>query len=128
MRSCLLFQFVLFLIPAAAFAQDSTATISLDRKWADIKFKSEIELGNMVPKSSITSMPLVKSDSSSAFSHHVPKFKQQQQIVINQPSQFHSNMPIVKPRKTSKILIAKLDPEFPYQYNMQVKKVDGNDE
>lgn len=128
MRSCLLFEFVLFLIPAAAFAQDSTATISLDRKWADIKFKSEIELGNMALRPNITSIPPIRSDSSSAFSRQIQNFNQQQQIVINQPSQFHSNMPIVKPRKTSKILIAKLDPEFPYQYNMPVKKVDGNDE
>lgn len=35
---------------------------------------------------------------------------------------YHYHMPIVKPAKTSKILIARLDPNFPYQNNTPVLK------
>lgn len=40
-------------------------------------------------------------------------------------SPYHYNMPIVKPAKTSKILIAKLDPNIPYRYNMPLKELNG---
>ncbi len=36
----------------------------------------------------------------------------------------HYNMPIVKPGKASKILVAEIDPHFPYTYKMPVKKLD----
>lgn len=127
MRFYLLFYALLTLVPGAVIAQDSTKTKTFDKQWFDLKFKSESELRSLAPQSGITSIPSTKSDSSSAFSRHLPKFYQQKQIVINEPSEFHSNMPIVKPRKTSKILIAKLDPEFPYLYNMPVKKVGGDE-
>lgn len=125
MASYRLAQLAFFLIPVTGFAQDSTATNSYDRKWADIKFKSAIELRSLTSQPGITSIPLIKTDSSSAFSHSSPNFNEQKQIVMDEPSQFHSNMPVVKPPKTSKILVAKIDPEFPYHYNMPIKKVGG---
>lgn len=36
----------------------------------------------------------------------------------------HYNMPIMKPAKTSKILIADIDLEFPYHYNMPILKLE----
>lgn len=41
---------------------------------------------------------------------------------------YRYNMPIVRPDKTSKILIAKLDPNFPYRYTMPILKNEGGDE
>ncbi|WP_079704020.1 hypothetical protein [Daejeonella lutea] len=38
------------------------------------------------------------------------------------PSQ-HFTMPVVKPGRTSQILVAELDPNSPYSYNMPVKKI-----
>lgn len=65
------------------------------------------------------------------FSYHFPT------IVLNEGSSsslrspetstYHYNMPILRPEKTSKILIAKLDPNFPYSYNMPILKNGAGD-
>jgi len=43
-------------------------------------------------------------------------------IVTESNETYRYNMPIARPEKTSKILIAKLDPNFPYSYNMPILK------
>jgi|GEM_PF-1123203 len=57
------------------------------------------------------------------FQHFLPlagREMNKKQIYLD--SDPHYRMPIMKPGKTSKILIAYLDENFPYHYNMPVLK------
>ncbi|WP_207534734.1 hypothetical protein [Desertivirga arenae] len=45
--------------------------------------------------------------------------------VKNEPAT-SSNMPVLKSKNNSKILIAKVDLDFPFHYNMPIKKIEGN--
>ncbi|MES3017848.1 MAG: hypothetical protein V4721_08720 [Bacteroidota bacterium] len=58
------------------------------------------------------------------FSKH--GFTQQLPTIILDESNpvVHYNMPVVKPGNTSRILVAEIDPDFPYTYKMPVKKLD----
>lgn len=66
-------------------------------------------------------------DSQFPFKYHLPSnFKGEKRTIhIDEPetaSPDNYNMPILKPKKTSKILIAELDPKYPHFYNMPVIK------
>jgi hypothetical protein len=63
----------------------------------------------------------------SPFQYYLPadflnKYKQVPSVPAERGSRYRYNMPILRPEKTSKILIAKFDPDFPYSYNMPIAK------
>lgn len=115
------------LIPASLFAQDSTKTVNRSA------FTSPIaDLTMPIPNLNMgTKKPLTKFDSNSSFSNFLPTRENTKAInIVENPEpspRYLYNMPIAKPVKTSKILIAKLDKDFPYQYKMPVATDRGTE-
>lgn len=60
--------------------------------------------------------------SSRVFEGNLPVLKGNKRII--QAETISSNMLIFRPKDTSKMLIAKVDMESPYHYNMPVKKIE----
>lgn len=78
----------------------------------------------------VKSVPLLKPQPDSAFPYHLPLAgkKRQTKTIEVQSTPFHSKMPVLKGKVTSKILIAKLDSIYPYHYKMPIKKVETSND
>lgn len=120
------------LVPIAVIAGDNAPTDSLtiEMPATNFKFKNETPWIRPVPKRVITLPPLIKPQPESAFPYHLPFAgkKQDARKIDLKSTSFHSNMPVLRRKVTSKILIAKLDSIYPYHYKMPVKKVETSDD
>ena len=103
-------------------AQQITQHSSSWKSSIDSAIKPDLTLKSILPAKPDTAFPYQQ--------HLKSKFQYSKPRTYQEPIEpgYEYNMPIMKPKKTSKILIAKLDPDFPYQYNMPVLKHGENKE
>lgn len=104
-------------LPVALFAQTNTF--------------SAVKPFGVVLKLRIDTLPLhtFSKNNQLPFGYHLPlTTPHKSKVLVSDPSQgdpaYHYNMPVIKPGQTSRILIAKMDSEFPYSYKMPIKKLD----
>lgn len=87
----------------------------------------ELKLNTPLPNTNVDSLlKSLRRDSTVApFQYFLPlSGRELNKKPIDLDAKMHYNMPIMKPAKTSKILIADIDLEFPYHYNMPVLKFE----
>lgn len=115
---------VITLIPASIIAQES---VSGTIQKPAIKFYSANDSVTTKQNLQITSILASKPQTAFPFQYYLQTrlLNKNKNIYIEQPEIVQYNMPILKPEKTSKILLAKLDADFPYSYNMPVKNPVG---
>ncbi|MDB5119353.1 MAG: hypothetical protein JWN56_571 [Sphingobacteriales bacterium] len=77
-------------------------------------------------------LTLTKPLAAFPFSYHLPTKALNEDVKIACQTEattvYRYNMPIVRPDKTTKILIAKLNPNSPYSYNMPILKMGVSEE
>ncbi|HEY0056429.1 MAG TPA: hypothetical protein VGB63_13830 [Pedobacter sp.] len=86
------------------------------------RFKSQISDINLdvVPKIPLKTKPIF-------FSQHLPlKLGLESRTELFEEGQVTYTMPIMKPEKTSKILLKEIDPNFPFSYKMPIMKMGAN--
>lgn len=113
---------LVILMPSALLAQISPPTLinplfpTFNERIADFK---------LIPPAAFKGHEL-------PFSQHLPSIisRNNKKVVAGGSpidAAYRYNLPVVKPGKTSKILVARLDPDHPYSYRMPVKKNESRD-
>ena len=110
-------------IPSALMAQESLPSFI---PFSPGKQHFYAHSGAAKPDFKLTPLPSAGEGSQLRFMNQLPSTLPGEKKSTIDHSQtdpsYYNNMPVVKPGKTSKILIARLDPNSPYTYNMPVKK------
>lgn len=94
-------------------------------------WKSNLDSALITPDLTLKPILPAKPDTTFPYQQHLKS-----QLQYSKPKTYQApiepsyeyNMPVMKPNKASKILIAKFDPNFPYHYNMPVLKHGENKE
>ncbi|MGV3508044.1 MAG: hypothetical protein ACO1N7_02050 [Sphingobacteriaceae bacterium] len=121
----------ILLIILTSFAVVSSTSVTAQQVIKPSSWKSNIDSALITPDLTIKSILPAKPDTTFPYQQHLKsKFQYSKPSTYPAPIEpgYEYNMPVMKPNKTSKILIAKLDPDFPYQYNMPVLKHGENKE
>ena len=110
--------FVIATIPVSLFAQNVTTKNSLIQKPIG-KFDpiSGLEINAL----ELSTDAVLKTDSTLILKSRLPVAGKKEVIT---ETRFSYNMPIYKPKKSSKILLANLDQNSPYKYNMPIKRLE----
>ena len=117
-----LFTFLSILLSGTVMAQDSISNKNA-YSWPAAKFKTSFQLKKPETNKNRYSHA-GKPDSALAFHYHLSDTVKRTAIKVNNKEPlFHSNMPVLKPKNTSKVLLAELNPDFPYEYKMPVRKI-----
>jgi len=112
--------FVIATIPVSLFAQNVTTKNSLIQKPIG-KFDPISGLEINALELSTDAVLKTKTDSTLILKSRLPVAGKKEVIT---ETRFSYNMPIYKPKKSSKILLANLDQNSPYKYNMPIKRLE----